>query len=204
MKLHLSVALILFSNTAAAGTDLGVLGQVYPIQETNLITHIKNKLSEKEQSGELNVLHNKLKDQAVEYAKRPKGLKLPRAAEYRALEINPTYTLDRDITDSAGNVLFKAGTQVNPLAIKPLTKALCFVDGDDVEQMEWVRRFCTGNAKNKIILVNGDISKASTYLQRRVYFDQQSVLVAKFQIQGLPAVIRQSGMSIYVEEFPVK
>lgn len=203
MNLRLLVALSLFSNGVLA-TDLGVIGTVYPIKEKNLIEHIRDKLVQKEQSGELVQLHGKLKDQAVAYAKRPGGISIPRAGAYRALEINPTYTLDRDITDADGNVLFKAGTQVNPLDIRPLTKALCFVDGDDKEQLEWVRRHCTANTRNKIILVNGDIEVAGKYLQRRVYFDQQASLVAKFQIQALPAVIRQSGKVIYVEEFPVK
>lgn len=203
MNLRLLVALSLFSNGVLA-TDLGVIGTVYPVKEKNLIEHIKDKLVQKEQSGELAQLHGKLKDQAVAYAKRPGGISIPRAGAYRALEINPTYTLDRDITDADGNVLFKAGTQVNPLDIRPLTKALCFVDGDDKEQLEWVRRHCTANVRNKIILVNGDIEIAGKYLQRRVYFDQQASLVTKFQIQALPAVIRQSGKVIYVEEFPVK
>lgn len=203
MKKHLLVALSAFFSCNLLATDLGTLGTVYPIAERNLIDMIKGRLMEKEKSGELETLHNGLKDRAIQYAKRPNGVFIPRAAKYRALEINPTYTLDRDITDENGNVLFKAGMQVNPLDVKPLTKALCFVDGDDAEQLEWVREHCTGNIRNKIILVNGNIETAGKFLNRRIYFDQEASLVQKFQIQSLPAVIRQSGKVIYVEEFPI-
>ena len=114
------------------------------------------------------------------------------------------YTLEKDITDADGKILFKAGTKVNPLEVKPLTKTLCFIDGDDPEQVTWLETYCGKDARNKLILVNGDYLAVTEKTGMRLYFDQRGYLVERFGIKAVPAVIRQSGKVLYVEEFPVK
>ena len=58
-------------------------------------------------------------------------------------------------------------TKINPLAIKSLTKALCFIDGDNKNQLSWVKQKCGENPLNKIILVNGDFAKISQDHKRK-------------------------------------
>lgn len=183
--------------------DLGVIGKTYPIIENNLIETIHKRLASKQKNGELDEIHNGMKQRAKNYVSRPTGVFLKRATEYRAVEINPVYTLDKDIFDADGKLLFKAGTKVNPLEIKPLTKILCFIDGDDKEQVLWLKKYCSKDVRNKMILVNGDYAKASKEMGMRLYFDQRGYLVNRFGIKSVPAVVRQSGKALYVEEFPV-
>lgn len=202
MKVILLAVCIAFSS-AAWCRDLGVVGETFPIIETDFIEMIQERLAEKVENGELDALHEGMKKQAIDYTRRPVGADLPPAREYRAVEINPVLTLDHDITDAEGKVLFQAGTQINPLHARPLTKWLCFFDGDDAAQVGWILSKCGDKPLNKLIMTNGDIAALSETHKRRFYFDQKGALIERFTILALPAVVRQSGDLLYVEEFPV-
>ena len=198
-----TLLVVLFVSCNAFASDLGVIGKTYPIIERDLIDVIHERIEEKTKSGELDELHQGMKDRSKEYASRPPGVGLPRATEYRAIEVNPVYTLEEDIVDAEGKVLFKAGPKVNPLEIRPLTKTLCFIDGDDQEQVAWMQKYCAQEPRNKLILVNGDFELVSKKTGLRLYFDQRGYLVGRLGITALPAVVRQSGKVLYVEEFPI-
>lgn len=201
--LKIALLVVLIASFDATAKDLGLIGPSYPIIERDLIEVIHGRIRDKTEAGELDALHQELIEDSKSYASRPSGVTLPRALVYRAVEINPVYTLEQDITDADGKLLFKAGTQVNPLHFKPLSKMLCFIDGDDSQQVAWVKTHCSEDLANKLILVNGDYLAITKQLNRRLYFDQQGYLIARFDIHSLPAVIRQSGEVLYLEEFPI-
>lgn len=184
-----------------ASEDLGQLGKVYPVIERDMVEVIKERISEKQKSGELDTLHKTLQSKGKEFVRRPVGKKLPRAGAYRSFLVDPSYTLERDIKDADGNILFRKGYTFNPLEIKPLTKTLCFIDGDDKEQVEWLKQYCGKGVEFKNILVNGDYEKVAKDVGERMYFDQKAYLLTKFRIENLPAVVRQSGKYLYVEEY---
>ena len=203
MKKILLVVLIVFFNMNCFSKDLGVIGTIYEINETNLIDYIKSKAQEKINNGDLSLLSDKMKSNSLSYAKRPEGILLPRAVLHKAVEIIPSYILKKDIVDSNGNVLYKKGIKINPLKIKPLTKVLCFIDGDDKDQVKWMKKYCSSNPKNKMILVNGSYLDVSKEIGKKVYFDQKSFLVNKLEIQALPTILRQVGEKLYVEQIPI-
>jgi len=194
----------LIASCDASAKDFGVIGKTYPIIERDLIEVIHERIQQKKESGELDALHRGMAERSKGYARRPPGVALPRAEEYRVTEVNPVYTLEKDITDADGKVIFKAGTKVNPLEVNPLTKTLCFIDGDDPEQVIWLKTYCGKDLRNKLIMVNGDYLAVTEKTGMRIYFDQRGYLVERFGIKAVPAVIRQNGKVLYVEEFPIK
>lgn len=197
----LSVLLIACSELLAR--DLGVIGKIYSIDEEDLIEMMQKRLQEKQKNGELAKEMMALKERSEKLIKRPLGVNLPRAKEYKIKSITVSYRLPNDITDADGKILYKAQTVVNPLKIKSLSKALCFFDGDDVKQVEWVNKACGENRLNKLIMTNGEFLTLSNKYQRKFYFDQQGILVTRLGIEALPSVVRQKGDLLYVEEFPV-
>mgnify|MGYP001579505787 CR=1 FL=1 len=201
-KILLLAALTAFSNVVAA-RDIGTIGPTYQILERDLVDLIKDRLNQKKSTGELDALNQQMKSRGKQYAARPQGITLPPAAEYKAIALNPLYTLDKDIADANGKILYFKGTQVNPLKLKPLTKSLCFFDGDDEKQVQWILQFCAKEKKNKLIMINGDYLALSKKTQLRLYFDQRGFLVNRFGITAVPSVVRQSGEVLYVEAFPV-
>jgi conjugal transfer pilus assembly protein TraW len=202
MKIVLLVGLFVCSNVLAK--DLGVIGPSYPIAEENIMMVLKNRLLQKEQSGELALLHNEWLNRSKNYVKRPTGIFLPRAKQYRVFSVDPVYTLDRDLFDAKGVLLFKKGARVNPLVIQPVKGMLCFIDGDDVDQVVWLKNYCAKEPLSRMILVKGDYLRLSQNMNKRLYFDQQGKLIARLDIQALPAVVRARNQVLYVEEFPLE
>lgn len=188
----------------AAAKDLGVIGTIYPIKERSMIDHIMDLMNAKIEAGGLDELKKELVEKGKNYASRPPGRNLPRASDYTATAISPLYTLDRDIFDADGNLLFRKGTQVNPLEVMPFKRTLCFIDGDDELQVDWARKYCIGSPDRRLVLVSGDYLDTANELNQRIYFDQKGVLSERFSVTALPAVVRQSGEVLYVEQFPIK
>lgn len=203
IKICLLVGLIGFSSWHANARNIGKIGVTYDVREENLLEVILKRLEQKIKNGGMDELNRQLEGNTKKYIERPAGTLLPRSQVYRAVEINAVYTLQKDIEDEKGGVLYKKGHKINPLEIKPLTKTLCFFDGDDREQVLWVMKYCATNIKNKLILINGNYLELSKEYKTKFYFDQYGYITKRLGIKAVPAVVRQNGKVLYVEEFPV-
>lgn len=202
MKRIFLVLLISCYSSFVFAKDYGVFGKTYPIQEKNLLELIQERINQKAANGELDKLNEEIKQRYERYIKKPIGIKLPRATNYNSRSFDVTYTLPNDIFDADGKLLFKAGITVNPLSIKPMKKILCFLDGDDELQVEWGIKYCSGN-DTKFILVNGEWQQLAEKSSFKVYFDQGSRLVNKFNIVALPTIVRGNNEVLFVEEIPL-
>lgn len=199
MKMRYLAALFVCSSALAH--DLGDLGTVYEIAETDLLVDLQQQVQRKVDSGELKKRHEQWRDDVQAKADRPKGIALPQAQAYRSFEIDPTYTVPDDIQDHTGAVLYPKGYTFNPLEIKPLTQVLYFIDAGVPEQIEWLQSHCPKAYSCRRILVNGSVKQAREALKERVYFDQGGFLSQYFRLAAVPAVVRQSGAVLHVEEF---
>ena len=67
---------------------------------------------------------------------RPKPIAGLRPTERpRTFYFDPSFTLDRNVVDATGAVLFPAGLRKNPLDVVSLSKHLLFFDARDVRQV---------------------------------------------------------------------
>jgi conjugal transfer pilus assembly protein TraW len=196
-----SVCLFLFAIGVHA-EDLGTIGPTYEITERDLIEVIKNKLSRMERTGELAKLHDDYKRRVIAGIEQPRsvpGIKPTETA--RTFYIDPTFTLDRNIQDEHGRIIYPAGTKVNPFDYDRMTKVLLFFDGSSKEQVEFAKRFM---AESKLvvkpILVAGEPLKLMREWKREVFYDQGGALTRRFSITQAPAVVRQEGKRIRVDE----
>ncbi|MEI8295952.1 MAG: type-F conjugative transfer system protein TraW [Alphaproteobacteria bacterium] len=178
--------------SAAEAQDLGVFGETFPIQEKSLIQVIQEKLQKLQDTGALaaaQTLINKRIKEGLENPKAVEGITatvIPRIFTY-----DPSFVLAKDLQDHKGKVFHKAGTRINPLIIKPLTKALLYIDGSDPAQLVWVEKELKKDAHAKVILVKGSPFKLMESMKRQVYFDQAGVSVNKFGIRHVPARVIQ-------------
>ena len=184
--------------------DLGTVGQVYPIEESDFLVFIKQHIEEIQKNGEWEKIQTQLKERVSKHADRPTSLLLPRTLEAKTWNINPSITVPYDIKDAEGKVITPAGTTVNPLSIISLTKELIFYDADDKNQVMWVadyhKKLKQAGIKDKLILVGGSVVDQSNLFSCAIYFDQEGKLVKKFGIQHVPAVVKQSGLSLKIME----
>jgi conjugal transfer pilus assembly protein TraW len=204
-------------STKSYSADLGVHGTTYPIQEKDLIEYIKDKLRAMEETGELQKVQKEMQKKTEERVRKPKPVEeITNATEYREYTYDPTFILDKNITDSTGKILFVKGTKVNPLDTLPFKKVLIFIDGDNSEQVEWaLKRYKKLQAnslgeKVKIILTNGSPIDLMEETQIRFYFDQTGYLTKKLRIQHVPAIVQQApfqegkNKTILIKEIPMK
>ncbi|MGE3556314.1 MAG: type-F conjugative transfer system protein TraW [Candidatus Obscuribacterales bacterium] len=184
------------------GADLGVRGHTYPIQEQDLGDAMRQRLAALTPDQQQQ-LASDLTDRYVTSAKQPKPVQgIGESTEHRAYTYDPTLTLKSDITDHEGNILFPAGTQVNPLDHTSLDETLLFFSGSDPNHIAWAQ--AQHAAPNLWVLISGAPMDLEAQEGRPVYFDQGGILCRKFGIRHVPAKVSQSGNQLLIEEIPVK
>lgn len=206
MKRLTCLALTLAVLSAGTGAkDLGTWGNVFEPAEQDMLVFIQNRLSAMEDSGEM----DRLKNEAIERVKRnavrpPPVAGLTPAITYRTFSYDPTFTVNETITDMKGNVIARRGDRVNPFDKVPYNQTLFFIDGDNRDQVAWLKPQLASTGNFKIILVNGNIKETSDALDERIYFDQAGVLTTKFGFEHTPVRVTRDDRVLKIEEIPVQ
>jgi conjugal transfer pilus assembly protein TraW len=183
-------------------SDLGVVGPTYEIAERDLIEVMKDKFRRMERTGELAKVQENYKKQVLDAVEKPKpvpGIKNTETA--KTYFVDPTWTLDRNVVDEKGNLLFPSGTKVNPLDYAPLTQQLLFFDQREHSQVVFAKRFIEqSTSRVKPILVGGEPLKLMRQWKREVYYDQGGVLSRTFLLKHSPAIVSQDGKRLRIDE----
>jgi len=182
--------------------DLGVIGPTYEIAERDLIAVIQDRLRRMERTGELARMEESYKRRVIDGIERPKpvpGINPTETA--RTFYIDPTFTLDRNIQDEHGRILYPAGTKINPFDYDRMSKVLLFFDGRDKKQVDFAKRFMAeSRTPVKPILVAGEPLKLMREWKREVFYDQGGALSKRFSITQSPAVVSQEGKRLRIDE----
>ena len=209
MRAHLSPWLFAAATCWALGAqaaNLGTIGPTYPVAEKNLLDVIMARLRAKEASGELKRHEQEARDRAAYAVNNPRPVDgLRRAQAARTFYFDPTFTLQSNVVDSAGAVLFPAGTRKNPLEVVSLSKHLLFFDARDPGQVARARELIEHyQGKVKPILVGGSYLDLMKRWNKPVFYDQDGTLVRKFGIAAVPALVSQEGQRLRIDEVPVR
>jgi conjugal transfer pilus assembly protein TraW len=182
--------------------DLGVIGPTYDIVERDLIEAIKDRFRHMEKTGELAKMQEEYKRKVLDAVERPRPVRGIRPTDTaRTFYIDPTWTLDRNVADDKGRILYPAGTQVNPFDYAPMTQLLLFFDGGVKQQVAFAKRFIAeSQARVKPIMIGGEPLKLMRLWKREVFYDQGGALSKRFMLQQSPAVVSQEGKSLRVDE----
>lgn len=206
MSRRLAVLLLAGALSLPAGAkELGTIGHLFPIAEPDLLTFIGQRLQGMKDSGEMDRLQNEAEARVKAHAVRPAPVSgLTPAKTDRSWHYDPTFTVRETIRDMRGNVIARAGDQVNPLDKIPYSETLYFVDGDKKTQMAWVKQQLAGQQNFKVILVSGNIHDSSMALDEPVYFDQYGTLTTKFGLEHTPVRITRDDRWLKVQEVALK
>ena len=209
MRSAARVAIVCAALCAAAcarAESLGTIGPTYPIAEQNLLDFIMARLREKERSGELQRMEDLAKARATQSIRSPKPVPgLHRAQTARTFYFDPTFTVDRNITDESGRLLFPAGMKVNPLDVVSLSKHLLFFDARDPRQVAQAKELIdVYQGRVKPILVGGSYLDLMKSWNRQVFYDQEGTLVRKLGITAVPAIVSQEGSRLRIDEVVIK
>ena len=182
--------------------DLGVWGETWPIEEPDLLAQVENVLVEMDRSGEFARLNDEARARARERLEAPPAVAgIVPATVSRTWLFDPAITVAEDVLGPDGTVIAAAGTRIEPLAHRPLTQHLLFIDGTRPREVEWA---LAQVAPTTIVLLAGrpfDLARAHG---RAFYFDQTGVLTERFGLEGTPTRIRQEGLKLRITEIPLR
>jgi conjugal transfer pilus assembly protein TraW len=203
MLLRLLLASSLFCASCSVWSiDLGVVGNVYPITETDLIDEIQTILKAKEKSGELAKIQEEAKRRNVERMNNPLPVDgLSRTIAARTFFYDPTFHYPQSVLDERGAVIVPVGTKYNPLDVITLSQQLVFFDARDKEQVKFAKQLIDKHGTAiKPILVAGSFLDLMRTWQIKVYYDQKGLLVKRFGIAQVPALVTQEGKALRIDE----
>jgi conjugal transfer pilus assembly protein TraW len=186
----------------AHAEDLGVIGKTYDIAERDLIEFMKDKLRHMEKTGELAKRQTEYKNRVMSGIEHPKPIPGIQATETANTHYyDPSIVTDKDIADATGKILYPRGTRVNPLDYIGWNKYLLFVDARDAKQLEFSKRITAASDRSvKLVLVAGAPLELMRKWKMPVYFDQGGKLTRRFAITQVPAIVRQEGKRLRIDE----
>ncbi|MFH1673351.1 MAG: hypothetical protein ABIF87_08000 [Pseudomonadota bacterium] len=196
----LSALFLLSGNASAAVHDLGTFGTTYPISEKDAIEEIKDKADKTDWGKYFN------KDKMEETVKgyRPDNIaRLPRAAKNRTFNVDMSYTLDFDIPDGKGGILYPKGYTFNPLDYVQWPNVMVVIDGSDKDQVRWFTssQHLT-DYRTTLLISGGGFWDLSHSLKRPLFYATRQI-AERFQLKAVPSVIRQSGRYMEIKEIEI-
>jgi len=199
--IFLSLTALFLVSAPVSGRDLGRYGAVYPIVEPDALAEMKKKAARADWGKYLN--REKMARKIREY--KPKELaKLPAARRERAFLADMSYTLDMDIPDGKGGILYPKGYTFNPLDYVNLERTLVIINGNDKRQVEWFRNSLWNKDMNAMLLLtDGSYYTLGERLKRPVFYADR-LLVTRLRLQAVPSVAVQKGRFIEVREYEVR
>ena len=181
--------------------DLGVWGEVWPIEEPYLLMQVDTFLDTLENSGELARLNGEARARARARLEAPPPVPgIVPASAPRTWLYDPAIVVRDDWVTPDGAVIAAAGTRIEPLRHRPLTRELLFIDGRRAVEVEWALGRA---APTMIVLLAGrplDLIRAH---KRAFYFDQDGALAERFGLTATPVRIRQEGLKLRIAETPL-
>lgn len=181
--------------------DLGTFGATYSIAEPDALAEIEEKARQIDWEK---VIGRKIVEKKVS-SYRPAGLSLlPRAEKWRKYTVDLSYRLSEDIPDGKGGVLYPEGYTFNPLDYMKFPNTIVVLNGADTAQVDWFKSSPHFNDFKTILLITGgSYSELSRKLNRPVYY-ADSAIIDRFNLAATPAVVKQNGKSMEVQEIAVK
>jgi conjugal transfer pilus assembly protein TraW len=193
---------ILLAAPPVMSDDLGVIGKTYDITERDLIEVIQNKLKRMEKTGELAKFQNDYRNRVTDGIEHPKPIPGIQATDTANTHYyDPSMVTDKDIADATGTILYPRGTRINPLDYIGWNKYLLFVDGRDAKQLEFSKKITAASDRPvKLVLVAGEPLELMRKWKMTIYFDQGGKLTKRFAITQVPAIVRQEGKRLRIDE----
>ena len=192
-----ALAVLLMTVSSARATvihNLGVVGETYPVVEPDIVAEIRQKTPV--MKGDILLERMKMYQPASLHA-------LPRATADKTFQVDMTYTLDRDLVDGEGKILYPRGFTFNPLDYISFPGGLVIIDGQDISQVRWFRSSpYYENHRAKLLLSGGHAADLIETLQRPVFYLTDDI-AARLKLQAVPSVVIQREGKLQVREFNV-
>jgi len=179
----------------ASGKNLGAIGRTYPIVEPDLVEEIKAAIDYEK-------LAKIMAEQRRNYQAKD-IYALPTAKRDRTFLVDMTYTLDHDIVDDSGQIMYPRGLTWNPLDYVSLPNPLVVINSEDAKQVEWfLKSPYNKNRQIKLLISGGFAAPLMKQLDRPVFYLTKTI-ADRLQLAAAPCVITQNGKKMMVQEIKI-
>lgn len=177
---------------------VGKKGQTYPIKENDAYEEILSKVKNHNWNKEFERMRKNLsKSYTVNF-------NLKKAKEDRVFYVDPTYTLEFDITDGKGNIIYPKGYTFNPLNYMKFPYILIFFNSTSITEIEWLKsqKELMNRWDVMLIATAGDVYKAQKILGKQVYMLLPE-MIDRFKLNATPSMLYAKGNLLIVQEVGV-
>ena len=125
---------------------------------------------------------------------------LPRAEKDTTTRVDLTHTLEQDLVDAQGTILYPAGFTFNPLRYVSLSKALVVIDGSDPEQVAWFKGSPYGTNRRALLLLSGGLAAPlGDELRRPVAYLTEDI-ARRLQLRAVPSIVVEQDSQLVIRE----
>ena len=125
---------------------------------------------------------------------------LPRATKDTTTMVDLTHTLEEDLVDAQGIILYPSGFTFNPLQYVSLSGALVVIDGSDPEQVAWFKGSPYGTNRRALLLLSGGSAAAlRDELGRPVAYLTEDI-AQRLQVRAVPSVVVEWDNQLVIRE----
>ncbi len=175
----------------AKAIDNPVIGRTYPIIERDALDEIENR------AGSVNYSPEMFGKEADWSALQSPIL--PKTTIERERTVIPWFTLEMDIPDKDGNIIYPRGYTFNPLEFTPqLSTRLIIVDTDT---LAWGLKEAGSN--DMVLLAGGNALEASRSNGATI-FKLEASIRERLELEYVPSVVWQEGAAMIVSERVIK
>ena len=167
--------------------DSVTVGQTYPILEQDALAEIQAHAAGVDWQHELSAAN-------IRWSAKD-GLSLARAPADRTRQVIPTYTLEFDIRDQTGQLIYPKGFQFNPLEHITLPYRIVVIESQD---LDWAKARL--KKTDMVILTHGDFSYASQALERPTFLLDEKTRT-RLNLEFVPSIVEQSGRVLLINEY---
>ncbi|MCR6574301.1 putative cytoplasmic protein [Campylobacter insulaenigrae] len=195
---------ILFSSLICYCSMFGnnelVLGETKDFAEKDMLISFQEHLVNNK--DEIEKRANKAREQMKENAKnyKPKGLiPLAPALKDRIFYPDLTYTLNEDIKDQNGKIIYAKGLKFNPAQYVKISYAMVVIDGTNPTEVKWFKNSDFDSIAYKLLLSDGNYYELMQDLKKPIFYLVPQMREA-LKIEKTPSIIKQVGQKIQVQE----
>ena len=197
----LTVTLLLASGTLYLAwlppARAGEIVRLEPVGPTSAV--IETDLAEELRSRAVRVDVEQLRHAQARY--QPANLHaLPRATKDTTTMVDLTHTLEQDVQDANGQVLYPAGFTFNPLRYVSLSGALVVIDGSDPEQVAWFKGSPYGSNRRALLLLSGGVAAPLRDELRRPVAYLTEDIARRLQLRAVPSIVVERDNQLVIRE----
>ena len=177
-------------------------GTTYEIKEQDIVEIFKKyiEINKEKLAKKLDDAKHKAKERLRFYKPKNLTISLTSAKENRVYYPDPTYTLDKDIKDINGKVIYPKGYKFNPLNYINLNLKYIVINFKNKTEVNWLKKQNYDDVNTMILLSDGNFIEANKILKKQVYFLTNKI-IERFGLEHTPSIVVQDGTKIKVQEF---